>query len=152
MRRFSISICFCFFLFQSVLAVDISRYRFHVMPETSYYGGIQSIAKDSLGRIWYTGPDAVFMYDGNSFYQLNELVSVSEPKSKWGFGSLVTDKKGRLFLATNHGLLKFNYEQFSFDLIVPGKIRSVCLHDDGMLYMLSGDSVLSYNQPMRLEL
>lgn len=116
------------------------------MPETSYYGGIQSITKDSLGRIWYTGPDAVFMYDGNSFYQLNDLVSASRPKFKWGYGSLITDKEGRLFLATNHGLLKFNYEHFSFDLIIPGKIRSVCLHDDGMIYMLSGDSVLWYNQ------
>ncbi|WP_256009738.1 hybrid sensor histidine kinase/response regulator transcription factor [Desertivirga xinjiangensis] len=116
------------------------------MPETSYYGGIQSITKDSLGRIWYTGPDAVFMYDGNSFYQLNELVSVSQPKYRWAYGTLVTDKKGRLFLATNHGLLKFNYDRFSFDLIVPGKIRSVSLHDDDRLYMLSEDTILSYDQ------
>ena len=138
--------CFCILLFNSALAIDISRYRFHVMPETSYYGGIQSITKDGLGRIWYTGPDAVFMYDGNSFYQLNEIVSASNPKIKWAYGTLITDKKGRLFLATNHGLLKFNYDRFSFDLILPGKIRSVSLHDDGNLYMLSGDSVLMYDQ------
>jgi signal transduction histidine kinase/ligand-binding sensor domain-containing protein/DNA-binding response OmpR family regulator len=138
--------CSCILLLQSVFAIDISRYRFHVMPETSYYGGIQSITKDSLGRIWYTGPDAVFMYDGNGFYQLNDLVSVSNPKVKWAFGTLVTDREGRLFVATNHGLMKFNYERFSFDLTVPGKIRSVSLHDDGNLYMLSGDSVLWYDQ------
>jgi len=116
------------------------------MPETAYYGGIQSIAKDRLGRIWYTGPDAVFMYDGNSFYQLNELASASQPQLKWGYGTIMTDKKGSLFLATNHGLLEFNYEHFSFDLIVPRKIRSLSLHDDGKLYMLSGDSVLWYDQ------
>ncbi|KRT13735.1 histidine kinase [Pedobacter ginsenosidimutans] len=138
--------CFSAFLLKSAFAIDISRYRFHVMPETFYYGGIQSITKDSLGRIWYTGPDAVFMYDGNSFYQLNELASLSNPKVKWAYGSLVTDKKGGLFLATNHGLLRFNYEQFNFDLILPGKIRSICLHDDGSVYMLSGDSLLKYNQ------
>lgn len=141
--------CFCILLCQSVSAIDISRYRFHIMPETSYYGGIQSITKDSLGRIWYTGPDAVFMYDGNAFYQLNDLVSASNPKVKWAFGTLITDKEGRLFLATNHGLLKFNYEHFSFDLTVPGRIRSVSLHDDGNLYMLSDDSVLWYDQKTR---
>ncbi|MEH3112207.1 hypothetical protein [Pedobacter terrae] len=131
----------CAFLLKSAAAIDISRYRFHVMPETSYYSGIQSITKDSLGRMWYTGPDAVFMYDGNGFYQLNELASKSNPKVKWGYGSLVTDKKGGLFLGTNHGLLKFNYGQFNFELILPGKIRSICLHNDGYLYMLSGDSL-----------
>ncbi|GGH06713.1 response regulator [Sphingobacterium alkalisoli] len=115
------------------------------MPETSYYGGIQSITKDSLGRMWYTGPDALFMYDGNSFYQLNDMVSAIYPKVKWGYGTLITDKKGKLFLTTNHGLLAFDYEQFSFDLLVPGKMRSVSLHDD-KLYMLSGDSILCYDQ------
>ena len=149
-RKFNFLLfCLCILGLQSVFAIDISRYRFHVMPETSYYGGIQSITKDSLGRIWYTGPDAVFMYDGNSFYQLNELVTASEPKYRWAYGSLVTDKKGRLFLATNHGLLKFNYDHFSFDLIVPGKIRSVSLHDDGKLYMLSEDTLFSYDQNNR---
>ena len=142
--------CCCAFLLKSASAIDISRYRFHVMPETSYYGGIQSITKDSLGRIWYTGPDAVFMYDGNSFYQLNELASLSNSKVKWAYGSLVTDKKGGLFLATNHGLLKFSYERFNFDLILPGKIRSICLHDDGSVYMLSGDSLLRYDQQRKV--
>jgi len=116
------------------------------MPETSYYGGIQSIAKDSLGRMWYTGPDALFMYDGNSFYQLNDIVFAIQPTVKWGYGSIIRDKKGNLFLGTGHGLLKFDYEKFSFDLVVNGKIRSLCLHDDGKLYMLSGDTLKRYDQ------
>ncbi|MFN0256942.1 hybrid sensor histidine kinase/response regulator transcription factor [Pedobacter ureilyticus] len=132
-------------LFQSVFAIDISKYRFHVMPETSYYGGIQSIAKDSLGRMWYTGPDALFMYDGNSFYQLNDIVFAIQPKVKWGYGSVVRDKKGNLFLSTGHGLLKFDYQKFAFDLVVNGRIRSICLHDDGKLYMLSGDTLKRYD-------
>lgn len=140
-KIFCLLLFFSAFLLKSAAALDISRYRFHVMPETSYYSGIQSITKDSLGRMWYTGPDAVFMYDGNSFYQLNDLASKSNPKVKWAYGSLVTDKKGGLFLGTNHGLLKFNYGQFNFELVLPGKIRSICLHNDGNLYMLSGDSL-----------
>jgi Signal transduction histidine kinase len=115
------------------------------MPETSYYGGIQSIAKDSLGRIWYTGPDALFMYDGNSFYQLNDIVSAIKPKQKWGYGSLIRDKKGNLYLASGQGLLKFDYERFSFQVVVPGTIRSLCVHSDGQLYMLSDNRILCYN-------
>lgn len=125
--------------------MDTSRYRFHVMPETSYYGGIQSIAKDSLGRIWYTGTDAIFMYDGNSFHQLNELVSSLKPTVRWGYGSLISTRKGDLFLYTNHALLRFNYEQFAFDLVVERSIRSACEHEDGKLYILSKDSLLCYD-------
>lgn len=146
-RKFSLLFLFLgIMLIKAAFALDISRYRFHLMPDNSYYGGIQSITKDSLGRIWYTGPDAVFMYDGNSFYQLNDVVSASNPKVKWAYGTLITDKRGRLFLATNHGLMQFNYERFSFDLIVPGRIRSLCLNDDGNLYMLSGENVFWYDQ------
>lgn len=133
-------------LFQNDFAIDISKYRFHVMPETSYYGGIQSIAKDSLGRMWYTGPDALFMYDGNSFYQLNDIVFAIQPKLKWGYGSLLRDRKGNLFLGTGHGLLKFNYEKFSFDIVVPGRIRSISMANDGKLFLLAGDSVVRYDQ------
>ncbi|MEJ5961541.1 hybrid sensor histidine kinase/response regulator transcription factor [Pedobacter immunditicola] len=146
MKKFSLIAIFVVIFLQGVFAIDISKYRFHVMPETSYYGGIQSIAKDSLGRMWYTGPDALFMYDGNSFYQLNDIVFAIQPKLKWGYGSLIRDKKGNLFLGTGHGLLKFDYEKFSFKLVVPGKIRSICLNDDGKLYMLSGDSLVCYDQ------
>ncbi|MGJ1409839.1 response regulator [Sphingobacterium thalpophilum] len=145
MKKFGLLICVIAFFWQYVLAIDVSRYRFHLMPETSYYGGIQSIAKDSLGRIWYTGPDALFMYDGNSFYQLNDIISAIKPKHKWGYGSLIRDRKGNLFLASGYGLLKFDYERFSFDVAVPGKIRSFCLNSDGKLYMLSDDRVLSYD-------
>ncbi|WAC39561.1 two-component regulator propeller domain-containing protein [Pedobacter sp. SL55] len=145
MKKYVLVACLITLLFQSVYAIDISKYRFHIMPETSYYGGIQSIAKDSLGRMWYTGPDALFMYDGNSFYQLDDVVFAIKPKGKWGYGSIVIDKTGNLFLSSGHGLLKFNYQKFSFEVVVDGIIRSLCLHNDGKLYMFSGDSLKSYD-------
>ena len=49
------------------MALNVSDYRFHSLPETSYYGGVHSIAKDSIGRIWFSGSDAVYMYEGISF-------------------------------------------------------------------------------------
>jgi len=135
-----------------VTAIDFSQYRFHVMPETSYYGGIQSIGKDSLGRIWYTGPDAIFVYDGNNFRQLNELVSITDPASKWRYGMLLKDRVGRLFLTTNHGLLQFNYNQFSFEMIIPGKIRAICLDVNNRLLMLKDDSLINYNPQTKARL
>ncbi len=150
MNKYSLIIYFLIFWGQCVLGIDLSRYRFHLMPETSYYGGIQSIAKDSLGRIWYTGPDALFMYDGNSFYQLNDIASAIKPAQKWGYGSLIRDKKGNLFLASGQGLLKFDYERFSFHVVVPGMIRSLCVHSDGQVYMLSDNSILRYNPQNKL--
>ncbi|MDR3058258.1 MAG: hypothetical protein LBU84_08980, partial [Prevotella sp.] len=114
---------FVFYLFIHInsSAIDISKYRFHSMPETSYYGGIQSIVKDSVGRIWYSGTDAFFMYNGSSFYQLNDLLSTKYPKSHWAYGEFITDKEKRLYFSTNQGLLRFNYEKFDFDFILKGK-------------------------------
>jgi len=115
------------------------------MPETSYYGGIQSIVKDSVGRIWYNGTDAFFMYDGNSFYQLNDLISNKFPQSHWFYGYFLADKAGRLFFSTNQGLLRFNYEKFEFDFTLKGNIRSIALNNDGTIWMLKDDSIKSYS-------
>ena len=60
---------------------DVADYRLHSMPETSYYGGIHSIAKDSVGRIWFSGYDALFMYNGNSFVRMNDRVAELSPAS-----------------------------------------------------------------------
>ena len=54
-------------------AVDTKNYRFHQMPETSYYGGINSIVKDSVGRIWFSGTDALFMYNGHTFKNMSVI-------------------------------------------------------------------------------
>ena len=53
------------------------------MPETSYYGGIHSIAKDSVGRMWFSGYDALFMYNGTSFVRMTDLVTNLLPNSYW---------------------------------------------------------------------
>ena len=72
--------------------------RFHAMPETSYYGGIHSIAKDSLGRIWFSGFDAIYMYNGVYFTLMNEYITRQAPERYWSIGWLVTDKKGCFML------------------------------------------------------
>ena len=63
----------------SLRAGNLSDYRFHSLPETSYYGGVHSIAKDSIGRIWFSGSDAVYLYDGIAFNRCNEKLISDAP-------------------------------------------------------------------------
>src|SRR5690606_8698502 len=105
--------------------------RFHKMPETSYYGGIHSITKDSVGRIWFSGYDALFVYNGNTFTQMNDLVISHSPRSYWAYGQVITDKSKRLYVATNQGLLRFNYQKQKFDRILQGNIGRIPAREDG---------------------
>ena len=83
--------------------------HFHVFQDASYNGGIHSIAKDSVGRIWFSGADAVFMYDGSRFVKQNELMTCQNPSNYWSYGHLAINGKGHLFVATNRGLQEFDY-------------------------------------------
>ena len=84
--------------------VNVNDYRFHSMPETSYYAGIHSIVKDKIGRIWFSGSDAVYMYDGVSFERQNDKLVSSSPDTWWTFLQVVmaadgTFTSGKLFAA-----------------------------------------------------
>ena len=81
-------------------ALNIPDYRFHTMPETSYYGGIHSIAKDSVGRMWFSGYDALFMYNGTSFVRMTDLVTNLLPNSYWSYGQVITDNRKGLYVLT----------------------------------------------------
>ena len=126
-------------------ALNISDYRFHTMPETSYYGGIHSIVKDSIGRIWFSGYDALFVYNGNSFIQMNDFVTSLLPSSYWGYGQVITDSSKRLYVGTNHGLLRFNYETNDFENILAGNVRSVMLGNDGIMWLIRDNNIESFH-------
>ena len=110
--------------------------RFHAMPETSYYGGIHSIAKDSLGRIWFSGFDAIYMYNGVSFTLMNEYITRQAPERYWSIGWLVTDKNGVLYAATNHGLQRFNCAYHRFEKALDGNIGAIEKTSDGTVWMI----------------
>ncbi|NDW10169.1 hypothetical protein D0T56_10950 [Dysgonomonas sp. 520] len=115
------------------------------MPETSYYGGIHSIAKDSIGRIWFSGYDALFVYNGNSFVQMNDLVTKLLPSSNWNYGQVITDNSRRLYVGTNHGLLRFNYQAQKFERISEGNIGAVLSNDDGTIWMIRNNKIESFH-------
>lgn len=140
---------FFFLLPWTGFAISLSDYRFHAMPETSYYGGIHSITKDSIGRIWFSGYDALFVYNGHSFIQMNDLVTSYSPGEYWNYGQVITDQAKRLYVATNHGLLRFNYRSQRFDRILEGNIGTLLVAEDGMIWLVRNNKIESFH-PDRL--
>ena len=136
---------FSFLFFTSTIAINISNYRFHTMPETSYYGGIHSITKDSIGRVWFSGYDALFVYDGNSYTSMNDLATHFFPRSYWSYGQVITDSTKKLYVCTNHGLLKFNYQKKDFELVLKGNIGSATSGDDGTIWLVRNGRIESFN-------
>ena len=115
--------------------------RFHAMPETSYYGGIHSIAKDSLGRIWFSGFDAIYMYNGDSFTRMNEYITRQAPELYWSMGWLVTDRNKVLYAATNHGLQRFNCAYHRFEKVMDGNIGAIEKTDDDTIWLICNGKI-----------
>lgn len=130
---------------QSSQALQTVDYRFHTMPETSYYGGIHSIAKDSLGQIWFSGHDAVFVYNGNKYTQMNDLLTSYSSSSYWAYGQIVTDSARRIYVASNQGLLRFNYQNKTFERIITGNIGAISSDEDGEVWFSHNNNVKSLN-------
>lgn len=127
------------------LAIDVSGYRFHTIPVSPYYHGIQSIAKDSIGRIWYSGQRTLFMYDGNAFYQMDDRISSHSPELSWAFGDLWVDSDKRLFVSTNHGLFLFDYASLEFKKISEGAITSLVQDSNKVLWIKKGDFIETFS-------
>jgi len=114
------------------------------MPEVFYHGGIQSITKDSLGRMWYNGRDVLFMYDGSSSYQMNEHIVPQDPMSYFNYNQVWTDKDERLYIATSQGLLYFNYSSFQFEYILKGGVPFMTSDKDGIVWIIRKGIVESF--------
>ncbi|MFT3751537.1 MAG: two-component regulator propeller domain-containing protein [Paludibacter sp.] len=124
--------------------LNVSDYRFHNMPETSYFGGIHSIAKDSIGRIWFSGYDALFVYNGNSFIQMNDYVTKLLPDSYWAYGQVITDSSKKLYVGTNQGLLRFNYLTQHFERVLDGNIGTVLADKEGNVWLIRNNKIQSF--------
>lgn len=135
----------------SLDALNLSDYRFHSMPETSYYGGVHSIAKDSVGRIWFTGSDAVYMYDGISFNRYNDRIIDKASDKYWTFLQIVRASDKALYLGTNNGLMKFDYATVRFDCVLDGNISYVTTDTSGVIWMIRNDSIesISFCNPQK---
>lgn len=125
-------------------AHDTKDYRFHCMPETSYYGGINSISKDRLGRIWFTGTDALFMYNGIAFEQATP--ENPTPEVPMNFRSVRALPSGDLMVSTNVGLYRYDYATQNFTLEFEGGVSCIEPDEEGCLWFLHNDVLSSYSE------
>lgn len=144
MRRF-ITIFLAILAIAPARAIDTSVYRFHQMPETSYYGGVHSIAKDSIGRIWFSGFDAVYMFNGDSFRRINKEIFRFNPETHWAMGHVVTDIHGDVYVATDHGLFRFDYATEGFKLVIDGNIGNVVAGKDGLIWLIRDNKIVAFS-------
>ena len=122
-------------------AVDTKNYRFHQMPETSYYGGINSIVKDSIGRIWFSGTDALFMYNGHTFKNMSVIGPHQAPVD---YRKLVSDRNNTIYAATSVGLYMFDYMQQKFELVLEGDVGAMEADAREGLWLILNDEVVRF--------
>lgn len=129
---------------------DVSKvlpetYRFHKMPETSYYGGINSIAKDDVGRIWFTGTDALYMFDGQHF----RSVHIIEPTPY--FRSVNNIPAVGLCVSTSSGLFVYDTASDSFSLRCHGNTDAAETDISGAGWLTINDTLvcIGYNGDLR---
>lgn len=127
------------------MALDVSKYRFNTILSAHYYHGIWDVAKDSVGRIWYNGRDALFMYDGNTFSQMNPVIQQLGLGPSFQYYRVWTDRDRRLFVTSNQGLFYFNYSAFRFEHVIEGgSIYSITQDDDGRIWFIRDGRVESF--------
>lgn len=126
-------------------AENLNDYRFHSLPETSYYGGVHSIAKDSIGRIWFSGSDAVYMYDGLAFNRFNDRIVSEAPDSRWTFLQVITAADKSVYVGTNRGLMRLDYATMHFSRVIDGNISFLTVDDSGRIWMIRNDVVEAFD-------
>jgi len=94
------------------------------MPEGIEQNSIKSIAKDSLGQMWFATDDGVIRYDGQQM-----IVYKNNPNNVHTLGSnrisdIKCDNKGHLWFATNKGLYEYRPESDDFVASLPGKYKN----------------------------
>lgn len=141
--KYRIIAAVAFFLLSLPLwAIDGRNYRFHQMSETSYYGGINSVAKDSIGRVWFSGTDALYMFNGSSFE--SKAVSGTRPGLQVDYRAIVPDLERRLYVATNCGLYGFDYLSETMRLLCEGDVGAIDTDRTGRVWMILDDVVVRY--------
>ena len=120
-------------------AVQVGDYRFHKMPETSYYGGINSITKDVYGRIWFTGTDALYMYDGVSYRSV--ALPNPMPLRQMDFRTVRSMPDGSLFVSTNVGLYSYDFKKQEFLLEYSGSVGALETEYEDQVWMMVNDTL-----------
>lgn len=119
---------------------NIKNYKFHTLsPEGGfYYDGIKSIQQDSKGFIWVIMADNLFRFDGYQFKSYYPHFQMLDPSDgNWHFNEAETDADGRLFIATNKGLFRYDQITDTFKRIFQPEIRNLKIDSRKNLWLVS---------------
>lgn len=119
----------------------IKDYQFHPIPISPYYHGFQNVARDSIGYLWYHGRDALFVYDGNSSKPINIQTTNLDENLNWRFNYIHVDNNKQLYIATNLGLLKYDYATREMNLVINGFINSIAQGEDNKFWMVRNNKI-----------
>ena len=142
-------ICCFVILVADLLAVPSIPLRFRRMsPEGGlYHNGIQSIAQDADGYIWFNTIDELFKFDGYNFTRFQNINNGEKLIRDPQFNYLLSDSKQRLWIATNRGLFFYDIASGTFKLeIEPDEeIIRICEDHSGNLWLLSSTKIGIYD-------
>ena len=130
-------------------AMDQGDYRFHRMPETSYYGGINSITKDVYGRIWFTGTDALYMYDAVSYHHVTLPNPI--PGRMMNFTSVKSLPDGSLLVSTNVGLYSYDFRKEEFQLECSGSAGYMETEYKDQVWLMMNDTLSLFKGSGQIE-
>lgn len=142
LKRLAPALAAIFLLPMPMKAIDGRNWRFHRMTETSYYGGINSIARDSVGRMWFSGTDALYMYNGQSF--VSKGVQSSKPGFQVDYRAIRMDRERRLYVGTNCGLYVFDYLHERMEPVLEGNVGAIDTDGEGRIWMILDGTLARY--------
>jgi len=111
---------------------------YHIkMPESVEQNSVSSIAKDSIGQMWFATTDGLIRYDGKKLH-----IYKNETQNPYSIGSndvkkVYLDKKGRLWVATDKGLFRYKMLSDNFINVLPETFQNE--HIDNILMDSSGN-------------
>lgn len=150
LTRYTFLITLCWLLSTSLAAaMDQGDYRFHRMPETSYYGGINSITKDVYGRIWFTGTDALYMYDAVSYHHVTLPNPI--PGRMMNFSSVKSLPDGSLLVSTNVGLYSYDFRKEEFQLECSGSAGYMETEYKDQVWLMMNDTLSLFKGSGQIE-
>jgi signal transduction histidine kinase/ligand-binding sensor domain-containing protein/DNA-binding response OmpR family regulator len=117
---------------------DLSDNKFRTLSPDGGLGNnpIIGFVQSKSGFVWVLMSDELFRFEGYSFKRYSGLIKRFNNTNKWNFTDIEEDASGNLYLASNNGLLQYNYSTDNFDLIDKSYIQTVKEDFKGNLWLL----------------
>ena len=126
---------------------EISFYHIK-MPEGVEQNSIGSIAKDSIGQMWFATTDGLIRYDAKNLFIYKNDANNPHSIGSNNVKKVYKDKKGRLWIGTAKGLFQYRFDTDDFillpDALKDEHIDNILMDNSGNLWMNNSQKSLLY--------